>query len=95
MHKNLSMEDLKYIINHEVGHYIWDKCLESKYKVQYKKLFAELIKNCKYNKDLEEDFSNSYANFIFYRYYFENDCLSKYEYFRKLSKVELNCNSVQ
>ncbi|MEK6883365.1 MAG: hypothetical protein AABY22_27300 [Nanoarchaeota archaeon] len=92
MQRNMSMEFLRYIINHEVGHYVWAKCLQNEHKNQYKKLFKILTKNCKYKNNVEEDFADSYSYFMTYIYYFQNECVSKDEYFKKLSKIKLNCN---
>ena len=89
MHQNLSMYDLKHVVNHEVGHHIWYKCLNNSLINQYKQIYNNINRSCKERDSLTEDFAESYAVFSLSDWKL---CKEKNKFFTKIYYINVECS---
>lgn len=90
--QNLTLYEVRYVVNHEGGHYLWYKCLNQSLKDYYNTIYWELNKSeewgfCNYHSNIYEDFASSYAHYITGYW----NCPAKADYFRELGKERLKC----
>ena len=88
MHQNLSMYDLKHVVNHEVGHHIWYKCLSNSLRNQYETLY-NLNESCNERNSLTEDFAESYAEFSLSDLML---CKEKNKFFMDIYYLNMECS---
>lgn len=89
--ENLNAYTIRHTINHEIGHHIWHTCLQDYQIKNYKIIMSNLSEECKYYNDINEDFSESYANYLLGNN-FAFECSAKFKYFRNLSYEKFTCN---
>ena len=87
---NFTMWRLRYVLTHEVGHYVWFKCLNKTQRFEFRELYKNLDEECKYLDEVNEDFAESYTYFLITEE-FPYQCMNKYKWFYNLSVQKLRC----
>ena len=88
----LNAYQARYVLNHEIGHHIYFKCISKKLREEYNLVYNQT--DCKWEDNTNEDFAESYA--IYQSNYFDNlikegYCLEKTRYFSKLENTKFDC----
>ena len=89
---DIDMIELRQTINHEIGHFIYETCLPKKWVDEYKKVYGAT--DCKWAKDLSEDFAVTYAHYqtkMLDELFKAGFCVDKANYFINLQSENLQC----